>query len=127
MGIATLRTRALHLSNLFGVLYPDRPNPVLALKDRLPPKSPEVEKAQSMPVVMGLLEEMRSPPLVARRRYPSFSSVRAALLGFAGITIQELWSIRDARACDLRAGLLRIPPKRIVERYTSVQGRGSFE
>ena len=42
---ATLRTRALHLSNLFGVVYPDLPNPVLALKDRLPPKSPEVEKA----------------------------------------------------------------------------------
>jgi hypothetical protein len=38
----------LHLSNLVAVLYPDWPNPVLALKDRLPPKSPEVEKAQPM-------------------------------------------------------------------------------
>lgn len=121
---ATLRTRALHLSNLFAVLYPDRPNPVLALKDRLPPKSPEIEKAQPMTVVMALLEAMRNPPLVARRKYPSFSSIRAALLGFAGITIQELWSIRDARAFDLRGGVLRIPVKRVVERYTTVNGRG---
>ena len=121
---ATLRTRALHLSNLFAVLYPDRPNPVLALKDRLPPKSPEIEKAQPMPVVMALLEAMRNPPLAARRKYPSFASIRAALLGFAGITIQELWSIRDARAFDLRGALLRIPAKRVVERYTTVNGRG---
>ena len=78
---ATLRTRALHLSNLFAVLYPASPNPVLALKDRLPPKSPEVEKAQPMPVVMALLEAMRNPPLVARRKHPSFASVRAARLG----------------------------------------------
>ncbi len=121
---ATLRARALHLSNLFVVLYPERSNPVLALKDRLPPKSPEVEKAQPMPVVMELLEAMRNPPLVAQRQHPSFSSVRTALLGFAGITIQELWSIRDARAFDLRAGLLRVPAKRIVERYTTVKGHG---
>jgi integrase len=121
---ATLRTRALHLSNLFAVLYPTAPNPVLALKDRLPPKSPEVEKAQPMPVVMALLETMRNPPLVARRKHPSFASVRAALLGFTGITIQELWSLRDARALDLRGGVLRIPAKRIVERYTTVQGHG---
>ena len=121
---ATLRTRALHLSNLFGVLYPDLPNPILALKDRLPPKSPEVEKAQPMAVVMGLLEAMRNPPLVAQRKHPSFASVRAALLGFAGITIQELWSIRDARAYDLRAGVLRIPAKRVVEHYTTVKGHG---
>jgi integrase len=121
---ATLRTRALHLSNLFGVLYPDRPNPVLALKDRLPPKSPEVEKAQPMPVVMALLEAMRNPPLVARRKHPSFASVRAALMGFAEITIQELWSIRDARAVDLRAGVLRIPSKRVVEHYGTVKGHG---
>lgn len=46
------------------------------------------------------------------------------VLGFARITIQELWSIRDARAFDLRAGVLRIPPKRIVERYTTVRGHG---
>jgi hypothetical protein len=39
--------------------YPDLPNPVLALRDRLPPKSPEVEKAQPMVIVMGLLEAMR--------------------------------------------------------------------
>ena len=122
---ATLRTRALHLSNLFGVLYPDQPNPVLALKDRLPPKSPEVEKAQPMPVVMALLEAMRNPPLVARRKHPSFASIRAAVLGFAAITIQELWSIRDARAFDLRGAVLRIPSKRVVERYTTVNGRGS--
>lgn len=121
---ATLRMRALHLSNLIGVLYPDLPNPVLALKDRLPPKSPEVEKAQPMAVVMGLLEAMRSPPLLAQRKHPSFSSVRAALLGFTGITIQELWSIRDARAFDLRARVLRIPAKRIVERYTTVNRHG---
>jgi integrase len=121
---ATLRTRALHLSNLFAVLYPDHPNPVQALKDRLPPKSPEVEKAQAMPVVMALLEEMRNPPIVAQRRNPSFASVRAALLGFAGITIQELWSLRDARAFDLRHALLRIPAKRVVERYTTVNGHG---
>ncbi len=121
---ATLRTRALHLSNLFGILYPDVVNPVLVLKDRLPPKSPEVEKAQPMSVVMALLEQMRNPPVVAKRRYPSFSSVRAALLGFARITIQELWSIRDARAFDLRANQLRIPAKRVVERYTTVNGHG---
>lgn len=121
---ATLRTRALHLSNVFAVLYPNLPNPVLALKDRLPPKSPEVEKAQPMPIVMTLLEAMRNPPLVARRKYPSFSSVRAALLGFAGLTIQELWSIRDARAFDLRAGVLRIPAGRVVERYSTVDGHG---
>ena len=121
---ATLRTRALHLSNLFAVLYPDLPNPVLALKDRLPPKSPEVEKAQPMPVVMALLEAMRNPPLVARRKHPSFASVRAALMGFAGITIQELWSIRDARAFDLRAGGLRIPARRVLERYATVNGHG---
>lgn len=29
---ATLRTRALDLSNLCGILYPERPNPVLALE-----------------------------------------------------------------------------------------------
>jgi integrase len=121
---ATLRTRALHLSNLFAVLYPQDANPVLALKDRLPPKSPEVEKAQSMPVVMALLEAMRTPPLSAQRKHPAFASVRAAVLGFAGITIQELWSIRDARAFDLRGGLLRIPPKRVVERFTTVKGHG---
>ena len=119
---ATLRTRALHLSNLFNVLYTDVPNPVLALKDRLPPKSPEVEKAQPMPVVMALLEAMRTPTLVAQRKHPSFSSVRAAVLGFAGITIQELWSIRDARAVDLRTGVLRIPARRVVERFTTVNG-----
>jgi integrase len=119
-----LRTRALHLSNLFAVLYPDLPNPVLALRDRLPPKSPEVEKAQPMRLVMELLESMRSPPLVAQRKHPSFVSVRAAVMGFAGITIQELWSIRDARAFDLRAGVLRIPAKRVVERYTTVRGHG---
>jgi integrase len=117
-----LRTRALHLSNLFAVLYPDLPNPVLALKDRLPPKAPEVEKAQPMRLVMELLEQMRNPPLVAQRKHASFVSVRAAVLGFAGITIQELWSIRDARAFDLRAGVLRIPAKRIVERYKSARG-----
>jgi len=121
---ATLRTRALHLSNLFGVLYPDVANPVLALKERLPPKSPEVEKAQPMAVVMALLEQMRTPPVVAKRQHPSFSSVRTALLGFARITIQELWSIRDARAFDLRAGQLRIPAKRVVEHYTTVNGHG---
>ncbi|MEQ1758557.1 MAG: site-specific integrase [Vicinamibacterales bacterium] len=121
---ATLRTRALHLSNLFGVLYPDVANPVLALKDRLPPKSPEVEKAQPLSVVMTLLDQIRNPPVVAQRQYPSFASVRAALLGFAHITIQELWSIRDARAFDLRAGQLRIPAKRVVERYTTVDGHG---
>jgi integrase len=121
---ATLRTRALHLSNLFAVLYPDLPNPVLALKDRLPPKSPEVEKAQPMPVVMALLEAMRNPPLVAQRKHPSFASVRAAILGFGGITIQELWSIRDGRAFDLRAAVLRIPAKRVVERYATVNGNG---
>lgn len=93
------------------MLYPDLPNPVLALKDRLPPKSPEVEKAQPMRLVMELLEAMRNPPLVAQRK-------------FAGITIQELWSIRDARAFDLRAGVLRIPAKRIVERYKTVHGHG---
>ena len=119
-----LRTRVLHLSNLFGVLYPDLPNPVLELKDRLPPKSPEVEKAQPMPLVMELLEGMRNPPLVAQRKNPSFVSVRAAVLGFAAITIQELWAIRDARAFDLRAGVLRIPAKRVVERYTTVRGHG---
>src|SRR6185436_6540353 len=117
-------TRALHLSNLFAVLYPDLANPVLALKDRLPPKSPEVEKAQPMAVVMDLLEAMRTPPLVSQRKHPSFMSVRAALLGFAGITIQELWSIRDARAFDLRAGVLRIPAKRVLERYTTARGHG---
>jgi hypothetical protein len=52
---------------------------VLALKERLPPKSPEVEKAQPMAVVMALLEAMRTPPLVARRQHPSFSSMRAAV------------------------------------------------
>ncbi len=119
---ATLRTRALHLSNLFVVLHPDLPNPVLALKDRLPPKSPEVEKGQPMATVMALLEAMRTPPLVARRRHPSFASVRAAVLGFARITIQELWSLRDARAFDLREGVLRIPANRVVERYTAVNG-----
>jgi integrase len=119
-----LRTRALHLSNLFAVLYPDLPNPVLALKDRLPPKSPEVEKAQPMRLVMELLEAMRNPPLVAQRKHPSFVSVRAAVLGFARITIQELWSIRDARAFDLRAGVLRIPAKRILERYETIRGHG---
>ena len=97
---------------------------MLALKDRLPPKSPEVEKAQPMRLVMELLEGMRNPPLVAQRKHPSFVSVRAAVLGFAGITIQELWSIRDARAFDLRAGVLRIPAKRVVERYTTVGGHG---
>lgn len=121
-----LRTRALHLSNLFGVLYPDLPNPVLALKDRLPPKSPEVEKAQPMRLVMELLEAMRNPPVVAQRKHPSFVSVRTAVLGFAGITIQELWSIRDARAFDLRAGVLRIPAKRVVERYTTVRGHSKL-
>lgn len=117
-----LRTRALHLSNLFAVLYPDRPNPVLALKDRLPPKSPEVEKAQPMGLVMELLEAMRNPPLSAQRKHPSFVSVRTAVLGLGGITIQELWSIRDARAFDLRAGVMRIPAKRVIERYTTVRG-----
>jgi integrase len=121
---ATLRTRALHLSNVFTVLYPAAPNPVLALKDRLPPKSAEVEKAQPMAVVMTLLEALRTPPLVAHRKHPSFASRRAALLGFAQITIQELWSIRDARAFDLRAGTLRIPAKRVLERYTTVNGHG---
>ena len=121
---ATLRMRALHLSNLFGVLYPEVPNPVLALKDRLPPKSPEVEKAQPMAVVMALLEAIRTPTMVAHRRHPSFSSVRAAVLGFAGITVQELWSIRDARAFDLLAGVLRIPPRRVVERFTTRNGHG---
>ena len=121
-----LRTRALHLSNLFAVLYPDLPNPVLALKDRLPPKSPEVEKAQPMAVVMQLLEAIRTPPLTAQRKHPSFASVRAAVLGFAGITIQELWSIRDARAFDLRAGVLRIPAKRVVERYTMANGHSQL-
>ncbi len=121
---STLRTRALHLSNLFGVLYPELPNPVLALKDRLPPKSPEVEKAQSLPVVMELLEAMRNPPVTAQRKHPSFASVRAALLGFADITIQELWSVRDARAFDLRGGAIRIPAKRVVERFTTVRGHG---
>lgn len=121
---ATLRTRALHLSNLFGVLYPGRPNPVLALKDRLPPKSPEVEKAQPMDVVMAVLEAIRNPPVVARRKHPSFASIRAAVLGYTGITIQELWSIRDARAFDLRSETLRIPAKRVVERYTTVNGHG---
>lgn len=119
---ATLRTRALHSSNVFSVLCPDLPNPVLGLKDRLPPKSPEVEKAQPMPVVMALLEAMRTPTLVAHRKHPSFSSVRAAVLGFAGITLQELWSIRDARAFDLRAGALRIPARRVVERFTTRNG-----
>lgn len=118
-----LRGRALHLSNLFSVLYPDQPNPVLALKDRLPPKSPEVEKAQPMPVVMALLEAMRTPTEVAQRKHPSFASIRAAVLGFAGITIQELWSIRDARAFDLRVGILRIPAKRVLERYRKVHGQ----
>jgi integrase len=121
---ATLRTRALHLSNLFRVLYPDDANPVLMLKERLPPKSPEVEKAQPMAVVMSLLEQMRCPPVVAKKQYPSFSSVRAAVLGFARITVQELWSIRDARAFDFRTGQLRIPSKRVVERYTTVNGHG---
>lgn len=121
---ATLRTRALHLSNLFAVLYPDLQNPVLTLKDRLPPKSPEVEKAQPMAVVMALLEAMRTPTVVAHRKHPSFSSLRAGVLGLAGITIQELWSVRDARAFDLRAGLLRIPARRVVERFTTVKGRG---
>lgn len=121
---ATLRTRALHLSNLFTVLYPDAPNPVLALKDRLPPKSPEVEKAQPMTVVMALLESMRTPPMVAKKRYPSFSSVRTAVLGFAQITIQELWSIRDARALDVRNGELRLPAKRVRERYVTKDGHG---
>ena len=120
---ATLRIRALHLSNLFAVLYPDRLNPVLALKDRLPPKSPEVEKAQPMEVVMAVLEAMRTPPIVARRKHPSFASVRAALLGYTGITIQELWSIRDARAFDLRGRTLRVPDRRIVERYRTVNGQ----
>ncbi|ODS56039.1 MAG: hypothetical protein ABS36_06295 [Acidobacteria bacterium SCN 69-37] len=120
---ATLRIRALHLSNLFTVLYPDGPNPVLALKDRLPPKSPEVEKAQPMPVVMALLDAMRTPTVVAQRKHPSFSSVRAAVLGYCGITLQELWSLRDARAFDLRAGALRIPARRVVERFTTVNGR----
>lgn len=121
---ATLRTRALHLSNLFTVLYPDAPNPVLALKDRLPPKSPEVEKAQPMTVVMALLESMRTPPMVAKKRFPSFSSVRTAVLGFAQITLQELWSIRDARALDVRNGELRIPAKRVRERYVTKDGHG---
>src|SRR5579871_5581638 len=119
-----LRTRALHLSNLFVVLYPDLPNPVLVLKDRLPPKAPEVEKAQPMPTVMALLDTMRNPPIVAQKKYPSFVSVRAAVLGFARITIEELWSIRDARAFDLRNGVLRIPAKRVMERYTTVAGHG---
>jgi integrase len=121
---ATLRTRALHLSNVFAVLYPTVPNPVLALKDRLPPKSPEVEKAQPLNVVMALLEAMRNPPLVARRKHPSFASVRTTLLGITGITIQDLWSLRDARSFDLRGGVLRIPAKRVVERYTTVNGHG---
>ena len=90
----------------------------------LPPKSPEVEKAQPMRVVMAVLEQMRNPPVVARRTHPAFASVRAAVLGFARITIQELWSIRDARAFDLREGRLRIPAKRVVERYTTVRGHG---
>lgn len=121
-----LRTRALHLSNLFGVLYPDWANPVLALKDRLPPKSPEVEKAQPLQVVLQLLEAMRTPTLVGTRKHPSFASVRAAVLGFAGLTIQELWSIRDARAFDLRAGVLHIPAKRVFERYVTVDGHGEI-
>jgi integrase len=120
---ATLRSRAHHLSNLFGVLYPNHPNPVLALKDRLPPKSPEVEKAQPLAVVMALLEAIRTPTTVAHRKHPSFSSVRAAVLGYCGISIQELWSIRDARAFDLGAGLLRIPARRVVERFTTRHGQ----
>jgi integrase len=84
-----------------------------------------VEKAQSMPVVMTVLEAMRmGPPLVAHRKHPSFASVRAGLLGFAGITIQELWSLRDARAFDLCQGLLRIPARRVVERYTTTKAGG---
>jgi integrase len=121
---ATLRTRALHLSNLFVVLYPHLPNPVLAIKDRLPPKSPAVEKAQPMSVVMALLEALRTPTLTQKRQHPTFMSVRAAVLAFAGITLQELWSIRDARAFDLRAAVLRIPAKRVVERYTTKDGHG---
>ena len=119
---ATLRTRALHLSNLFVVLYPDLPNPVHAIKDRLPPKSPDVEKAQPMSVVLALLEQMRNPPLIAKKQHPSFSSVRAAVLGFSGITLQELWSIRDPRAFDFRAGELRIPARRVRERYVTRHG-----
>src|SRR5204863_8818443 len=65
-----LRTPALHLSNLFAELYPDLPNPVLALKHRLPPKAPDVEKAQPMRLAMELLEQMRNPPLVAQRQHP---------------------------------------------------------
>ena len=121
---STLRTRALHLSNLFVVLYPHLPNPVLAIKDRLPPKSPAVEKAQPMSVVMALLEALRTPTMTQTRKHPTFTSVRTAVLAFAEITIQELWSIRDARAFDLRAGVLRIPAKRIVERYTTKNGHG---
>jgi integrase len=119
---ATLRTRALHLSNLFVVLYPHLPNPVLAIKDRLPPKSPAVEKAQPMSVVMALLEALRTPTVTQKRQHPTFMSVRTTVLAFAGITLQELWSIRDARAFDLRAGVLRIPAKRVVERYTTRDG-----
>jgi hypothetical protein len=77
-----------------------------------------------MRLAMELFETMRNPPLVARRKHPSFVSVRAAVLGFAGITTQELWSIHDARAFDLRAGVLRIPAKRIVERYKTPRGHG---
>jgi hypothetical protein len=36
--------------------------------------------------------------------------------------MRELWS--DARAFDLRAGVLRIPAKRVVERYATVNGHG---
>ena len=79
---ATLRTRALHLSNLFGVLYPDLANPVLALKDRLPPKSPEVDKAQSMPVVMALLERDAKP---AAHRTAEAPIVRVGARGGAGL------------------------------------------
>lgn len=77
-----------------------------------------------MALVMALLEAMRTPPLVARRQHPSFSSIRAAVLGYTGITIQDLWSIRDARAFDLRGGTLHIPAKRVVKRYATAKGHG---
>ena len=80
-----------------------------------------------MAVVMAVLETMRTPPVVARRAYPSFASIRAAVLSYCGITIQELWSIRDARAFDLRGARLHIPAKRVVERYTAVKGRGVIQ
>jgi integrase len=120
---ATLRARALHLSNLFVTLYPSLPNPVLAIKDRLPPKSAEVDKAQPLPVVTTLLESLRTPTVLRQKQHVSFSSIRVALLGLSGMTIQELWSLRDARAIDLRSGIVRIPAKRVVERYQSFNGR----